>query len=521
MSATRVSGRRARGLTGWKRLSRLALLLPVLLGLLNGCAGHRRVTVGSKAFAESWILGEALTLLGESAGEVRSVTHAASLGGTDVVYKALLRGDVDVYPEYTGTILEAILKSKERLPLDRIRGVLQSQGVGVSGSLGFNDGYGIAVTQADAQRYGLRRISDLAAHPELKLAFSHEFLERKDGWPGLAREYGLRFGVVRAIQHDVAYEALASGQVDATDIYTTDAQIERLKLRILEDDRAFFPRYDCVLLYRLDLPRRAPRTWRAMERLVGRIPEAAMIRANAAVTLRHVTQEAAAVSLLRETLGSVPLRLGAADTALTRITRDTLQHLKLVGISLGFAALIGIPLGIVATRSAALGAVVLSATGVLQTVPSLALLAFMIPLLGIGELPAVVALFLYSLLPIVRNTYVGLTGIPPNLSEAAEALGLSTSTQLLRIRLPLAAPSIMAGLKTSAVINVGTATLGTLIGAGGLGDPIWRGMQTRNTPLILEGVLPAIVLALLVQLLFDRLDRLVVPKGLRITPARD
>ena len=503
-----------------KRL--LPLISVVLLLVLGGC-GRKEVTVGSKAFAESWILGEALRQLGEADHDPGvKVRHAANLGGTDVVYKALQRGDVDLYPEYIGTITQAILKSTGRPSLEEIRKSLLGQGIGVTESVGFNDGYGIAVTEGAANRYGLRRISDLAVHPELRLAFSHEFLERKDGWPGLASHYGLRFPGVKAIQHDVAYQALESGQVDGTDIYTTDAQIERLKLRVLEDDRAFFPRYDCVLLYRLDLPRRAPHTWVSMQRLLGHVNEATMIRGNARVTLEHQDQKQAGALLLADAglqaAGSAEAQSGSP---VARIWGDTLQHLKLVGISLVLAALIGIPLGVAATRAPALGTVVLSATGILQTIPSLALLAFMIPFLGIGETPAIVALFLYSLLPIVRNTYVGLAAIPPNLQEAGEALGLSERARLFRIQLPMASPSIMAGLKTSAVINVGTATLGTLIGAGGLGDPIWRGMQTRDTALILQGVIPAVLLALLVQFLFDRLDLLVIPKGLRLSRSLD
>lgn len=479
------------------------------------------VRVGSKAFAESWILGEALAMLGEQAGEAK-VEHAANLGGTDIVFQALKKGEIDLYPEYTGTITEAILKSPGRPTLAEMRAALGAQGIGISDSLGFNDGYAIAVSREAAARYGLKRISDLAAHPGLRLAFTHEFLARKDGWPGLAAAYSLKMNDVRGIQHDLAYEAIRTGQIDGMEIYTTDAQIGRLGLTLLEDDRAFFPRYDAVLLYRLDLPGRAPRTWAAFQRLVGKISEPEMIRANGLVVLEKKPREEAAAALLRAVFG------GAAGEVTRRqpdvaaaIGRDTVRHLQLVAISLSAAILVGIPLGILAAGSRALAGVALSVTGVLQTIPSLALLAFMIPLLGIGEKPALVALFLYSLLPIVRNTYIGLTTIPGNLAEAAQALGLSPGAHLLRVSLPMASPAIMAGIKTSAVINVGTATLGALVGAGGLGDPIWTGIQTQNTALILQGAVPAAALALLVQGGFDLLDRLVIPRGLRLPPARD
>jgi osmoprotectant transport system permease protein len=502
-------------------LTTLAAVLLTGIGRATAQTGRPEVRVGSKAFAESWVLGEAAAALARGAGEAR-VEHASNLGGTDIVYAALKRGDVDVYPEYTGTIAEAILKASGRPTLAQMRAELERQGLGISESLGFNDGYALAVTRATASRYGLKRLSDLAAHPELRVALTHEFLERKDGWPGLKRAYGFPMRDVRGIQHDLAYEALRTGQIDVMDIYTTDAQIERLGLQVLEDDRAFFPRYDAVLLYRLDLPKRAPRSFAAMQRLAGAIPEAEMIRANSRVVLEKQPAAQAAASLLESALKqAAPVAAPERRDVAGEVLRDTLKHLELVSLSLLAAVLVGIPLGILAARTPAIAGIVLAVTGVLQTIPSLALLAFLIPLLGIREKPALVALFLYSLLPIVRNTYVGLTTLPPSLVESAEALGLSPMTQLRRVSLPLASPAIMAGIKTSAVINVGTATLAALVGAGGLGDPIWRGMQTVNTALILQGAIPAALLALAVQGLFDLLDRVVVPYGLRLPPARD
>ena len=498
-----------------KRLRLILFVVAVTAGLTSCRTADPTVSVGSKAFAESWILGEALTMLGRQAGDV-PVEHKDDLGGTDVVYAALKRGDVDVYPEYTGTIAEAILKSPGRPSLEEMRRALAPQGLGISDSLGFNDGYALATTRATAARYGLKRISDLRRQRGLRLAFTHEFVERKDGWRGLARHYGLTGMTARGIQHDLAYEALRNGQIDVTEVYTTDTQIERLALVTLVDDRDFFPRYDAVLLYRLDLPRRAPGTFQAMQRLVGQITEPEMIRANALVMIEKQTQEQAATALLRDAVDiQVTAETGGRNIA-REIAEDTLKHLQLVSISLLAAVLAGIPLGVLATRSRFLSAAVLSSAGVMQTIPSLALLAFLIPLLGIGEAPALLALFLYSLLPIVRNTYTGLTTIPPNLAEAADALGLPPLTQLRRVSLPMAAPAVMAGIKTSAVINVGTATLAALVGAGGLGDPILRGLQLLSTPLILQGAVPAAVLALLVQWGFDLLDRVVVPKGLRL-----
>lgn len=470
------------------------------------------VTVGSKAFPESWILGEAAASLARQSGPA---VHRANMGGTDILFDALRAGAVDVYPEYSGTISEVILKSSGRPGIRELRRALAPMGIGISEPLGFNDGYALAVSADAARRLGLRRISDLRSHPGIRLGLSHEFLGRRDGYPGLAAHYGLRLTDVRGIQHELAYQALASGKIDGLDVYTTDAEIGRQQLVTLEDDLGFFPRYDAVLLYRLDLAHRRPDALAAMRRLEGRVNEARMIAANVRVVLEKQPYARAANELLA---GSLPGAKGVANASASpwaSVLPNTLRHLFLVSVSLLGAILVGIPLGVAASRSRALGAVTLTGIGLLQTIPSLALLAFLIPLLGIGAAPALAALFLYSLLPIVRNTCVGLTTIPPELLEASEAIGLSAAARLSRVELPLASPSIMAGIKTSAVINVGTATLAALIGAGGLGEPILTGIQLRQPSTILAGALPAAALALLVQGAFDLLERWVVPVGLR------
>jgi len=492
--------------------------VPGMLVALAACGlvapAHARVTVGSKAFPESWILAEALAARMRTQG-VAAVEHRSNLGGTEIVYDALRSGSVDVYPEYTGTIAQVILHAPNATS-EQMRVTLAKQRIGMSDPIGFNDGYALAVTREAQTKYGLQRISDLARHPEVRLGLSHEFLGRPDGWPGLARHYGLAMKDVHGFQHELAYAALADRRIDLTDIYTTDAEIARLGLVVLEDDRRFFPRYDAVWLYRLDLETREPRALTAMRALEGRIDENRMMRANARVVLeKHPFQEAAQ-AMLAEVVGMPAPAQAVRRDARAEIARRTLEHVGLVAASLAVAILIGIPIGILAAASRPLAQLTLAVAGLLQTVPSLALLALLIPLLGIGTAPALVALFLYSLLPIVRNTYVGLVTIPPGLSESAAAIGLSRTAQLVRVRLPLASPAIMAGIKTSAVINVGTATLAALIGAGGLGEPILSGIQLRQRGLILEGAVPAALLALAVQWGFDLLDHVAVPRGLRL-----
>jgi osmoprotectant transport system permease protein len=485
----------------------------LLLPASASAAARERVVVGSKAFPESWILGEALTQLAGSAGA--DVDHRQNLGGTEIVAQALRSGEIDAYPEYTGTLSEVIVH-RPGATLAELRAALAGEGLGLTDSLGFEDSYAIAVSAAVASRDGLRAVSDLRAHSDLRAAFSHEFLGRADGWPGLRARYGLELADVRGVDHHLALAALAAGQTDLVDAYTTDPEIDRLALRLLEDDRGFFPRYDAVVVYRRDLETRAPAAFASMVRLVGHVDRSTMARANAAVSGGRPTQDVAA-DLLQAAVGAglpAPVRagastMGAAASALVR-------HLELVVSSLAASILVGIPLGIAAFRRRRLAALVLGTTGVLQTVPSLALLALLIPVLGIGIAPALVALFLYGLLPIVQGTFTGLTGIPASLAESAEALGLTRRAKLLRIELPLASPSILAGVRTSAVIAVGTATIAALVGAGGLGDPILQGITLRSPALILSGAIPAAGLALLVQAGFGWLERIVVPAGLRV-----
>jgi osmoprotectant transport system permease protein len=369
--------------------------------------------------------------------------------------------------------------------------------------LGFDNTYAIGLTAARARELGVTTLSDLRAHPDLRLGFSNEFMSRRDGWPALARRYGLAQTRVEGLDHDLAYRALASGAIDATDLYTTDAEIARYGLRVLADDRAFFKRYDAVLLYRLDVEARlGPGAVAALRRLEGRIDATQMAAMNARAKLDRAPAADVAADYLRRAFALSGARRGpgAARAIVARVG----EHLVLVGISLVAAILIAIPLGIFAARRRRAGQIVLGAVGVVQTLPTLALLVFMIPLFGIGTVPAIAALFLYSLLPIVRNTHAGLRGIPSALIESARALGLPRGARLRLVELPLASPLILAGIKS----------------AGGLGQPIFTGIRLDDVGLILQGAIPASLLALAVQGAFELVERLVVPRGLRARAPR-
>ena len=475
---------------------RVALVL-----LLASGSAAAQTRVGSKAFTESVILGEIAIQLLESRGV--EATHRRQLGGTQVLWKALLAGEIDAYPEYTGTLRQEIFAGRD----GALEELLASEGVVLGAKLGFEDSYALGMREENAARVGVARISDVAAHPELRLVFSSEFMSRADGWPALQRAYQLPHQP-RGMDHDLAYRALAAGEIDVTDLYSTDAEIRAYRLRVIEDDRRHFPSYEAVLIHRRDLP---PRAASALASLGGRIDQRAMIAMNARVKLDRVPESQVAAEFLGKAAR-------VEDSRAERILAATRDHLFLVGVSLLLSLLVALPLGILAARRPRLGAVVLSAAGVVQTIPSLALLVFMIPFFGIGATPAIVALFLYGLLPIVRNTHAGLSDVSPSLIEAADAIGLAPGARLRLIELPLAARSILAGIKTSAVINVGTATLGALIGAGGYGQAILTGIRLDDVGQILEGAIPAAVLALAVQGAFDVVERYAVPRGLR--PAR-
>jgi osmoprotectant transport system permease protein len=479
---------------------------------LAGEGGAVDVTVGSKKFTENVILGEVAAQLGRSDGI--TISHRRELGGTRVLWNGLVRGDIDVYPEYTGTIAREILYQDNLVTDADMRARLLDFGILMSAPLGFNNTYALGMKDSIAQRLGISKISDLRDFPDLKFGFTNEFMDREDGWRGLRAHYGLPQAFVRGLDHDLAYRGIDSESIHVIDMYSTDAEIEYYDLRALEDDLGYFPQYDAVLLYRADLETRAPGLVASINDLAGSITEARMIAMNARAKLDGVHESEVAADFILEEFGTQTEY--AREGFWHRLARHTADHLVLVGISLSAAVLIAIPLGVAAVKTPRLEKPIMGVVGVIQTIPSLALLVFMIPLLGIGGPPAVTALFLYSLLPIVRNTFTGIRDIPAPVMESARALGLPPVAILRKIELPMASSTILAGIKTSAVINIGTATLGALIGAGGYGQPILTGIRLDDLGMLLEGAVPAALLALAVQGLFDFAERFIVPRGLRL-----
>lgn len=479
------------------------------------------IRVGSKSFTESVILGEMLCRLAEHAGvETR---HSSELGGTQILWQALEGGEIDAYVEYSGTLKEEILDEVPVFELNEIREQLAQKGVRMTEPLGFNNTYAVGMLEERAEELGIKKISDLRDYPDLEIGFSDEFVERRDGWNGLRDKYGLPQGSIRGLDHSLAYRGVWTGSLDVLDLYSTDPEIISFKLRVLEDDLAYFPLYEAMVLYRADLEESHPEVVAQFQKLVGSINNAEMTALNKASRIDRKPEAIIAAEFLRDQVDATIQIPDAGGNwyqrALKRFFINSAEHAYIVCTSLTLAILCAIPLGIFAYKVPRWGEWVLGIVGVIQTIPSMALLVFMIPLLGLGAKPAILALFLYSLLPIVRGTHTGLTGLSSSIHESALALGLPSKARLTLIELPLAAQSILSGVKTSAVINVGTATIGALIGAGGYGQPIITGIRLADFWLISQGAVPAAALALLVQAGFGWAERVLVPRGLRPSSA--
>lgn len=480
-------------------------------------ADGKRVIVGSKNFTESVILGEMLCHLVEHAGG--ESIHRHELGGTQILWKSLIEGEIDAYVEYSGTLKEEILAGEQVYSIEQIAESIETLGVKMSPPLGFNNTYALGMREAHAEELGITKISDLRNYPDLQVGFSEEFVDRGDGWHGLKAKYRLPQESVRGLDHSLAYRGVWAGSIDLIDLYSTDPEIISFKLRVLEDDRAYFPMYEAVVVYRAELEKSHPEVVKAFNTLAGKIDNQAMTQLNKASRIDRQPEQLISAQFLHDKVDSsiVVAEQGNSRFALAfqRFLQNTVDHLVLVVISLSAAIAVSVPLGMIAYRREKLGEWILGVVGIIQTIPSMAMLVFMIPILGLGAKPAILALFFYSLLPIVRGTHTGLASLAPSIHESALALGLPSGARMRLIELPLASQSIISGIKTSAVINIGTATIGALIGAGGYGQPIITGIRLADFWLILQGAIPAAVLALAAQFGFTLMERFLVPAGLR------
>lgn len=512
----------------------LAAVVLACCTLLALPARAEPIVVGSKAFTESRVLAEIMVQLIEARTGLE-VEHREGLGGTQIVFAALQSGEIDIYPEYTGTGWTVMLARQDtpssslQAFLDVQRAFAERYRLAWLSPFGFSNSYALAISGDKAKTLKIARISDLLPHQgALRAGMSHEFLERGDGFPGVEAGYGLALGEVRGMEHGLAYKALRSGKIDLVDAYTTDGKLIDYDVVVLEDDRHVFPPYDAAPLARSDVLERHPQLREVLDELAFRIDANRMRQLNhdaeqRAGAFAEVAREWLVAESLLEDDGapeavirerSFPRYLWSQRwPLLTRI----LEHLSLTAMAVLLAIAVGVPLGIGLTRYLRAAPPILGAAGVIQTIPGLAMLAFMIPLpgLGLGTRSAVVALFLYALLPIVRNTFTGIREVDPDLLEAARAMGLDSRQVLFRVELPLAVRTVMAGIRTSTVITIGVATLAAFIGAGGLGDPIVTGLQLDDIYLILSGAVPAATLAVIVDGALGVLEKRLVPAGLR------
>ncbi len=502
----------------------VVLLLPAQLRAQVGDT----VVVGSKNFTEQEILGELLAQLLQEYTDLK-VQRRFGLGGTGICHSALVAGELDIYVEYTGTALLDILKRQPENHPDEVFRIIADEyrqrfDLLWLPPVGFNNTYTITVRADLAEERGWQSISDLVeSAADLTAGFTSEFMARPDGYPGLRRAYGIEFGDTADVDPGLMYAALAGGQVDAICAFSTDGRIVAYKLRVLRDDRAFFPPYDAAPVIRGSFLRQHPEIQTALTPLAGTISDEIMQQMNYAVD--ELSRGPAVVARewieARATRSTPVLAQGRADRLAPssnilsfaarrrgQVLVKTLEHLRLTGLAMLIALVVGVPAGIGIHRFARASAPVLAATEIVQTIPSLAMLAFLFAIYGLlGPVPAVTALALYALLPIILNTYTGLKEVSPELIEAANGLGMSGRQRLMMVELPLALPVMIAGIRTATVWTVGIATLSTYIGAGGLGDFISRGLARNDARLTLLGAVPAAALAVLLSLAIRHLER--------------
>ncbi|MAF77885.1 MAG: hypothetical protein CME60_06955 [Halobacteriovoraceae bacterium] len=497
------------------------------------------IKVGSKIFTEGQILGEMMTLvLNEKLDH--PATAQLNFGGTKVVFDALLGGDIDIYPEYTGTGYVFILKKEnlirdpERIYKEVALAYKERYQILWSPPMGFNNSYALVVRKDDPRFSGISKLSQLPKDLRpFRYASPHEFMERTDGFRSFKDFYQFQFDPSQIMGMDAGlmYSALKEKQVDMIMAYATDGRIEAYHLKTIKDDLHFFPPYWAAWNFKEKTLKKYPILKEATELFHNLISEEEMIQMNAAVDeYKRSPKEVARNFLIKK-----GILTGKVNTKSSHSKRGVLEflyqkrfylykimkeHIQLSSLSLFLAILISLPLGILLTRYQKISGPVFAVINTLQTIPSLALLGLLIPLTGIGFVPAITALFLYCLLPLIRNTYTGIQGVDSKYIEASKGMGLTSFQILKTVEIPLALPVILAGVRTSSVIVIGTATLAALVGAGGLGEPIFRGVATINSSLILLGAIPSALLAILVDKALSLAERKLISKGLQLQEKR-
>ncbi len=474
---------------------------------------QNKINIGSKKFTESIILADILKVYTINNYPNTQVEHKKQLGSTRILWNALINGQIDVYPEYTGT-LEQELIPKNYKTKEEISDYLNSMNIGIGYYLGFNNTYAIGVTKDFAKKFDVYSISDLKKIKKVKYAFTEEFLNRSDGWSELTKHYGILSEKLKSIDHDIAYRALINGDVDAIDLYSTDAEIKYYNLITLKDDLNFFKKYEAIYLYN----KHNTIVTKVMKDLNFKISEGAMIQMNFDVKFQHSDEIDTAYKFLNLKKQSKAIN----NSYFSDMLRYSYEHLWIVSIALIFGIPLGVFLGVASHYFSILRLPIVYSVSFFQTIPSIAFLVLLIGPLNlvglnsIGNTPAIITLFFYSLMPTTTTTINALGSIPKNYTDIAEILNLSFLKKLFRVKFPLSSLEILNSLKNTIIATLGSATLGALVGAGGLGQPILSGIRLDNYSLILMGVLPAIVMIITTHFLFKIFENIFVSKGLKI-----
>ena len=423
----------------------LAGILFTVIGIA-GCSQNATFVIGSKQHTESHTLGELLAQTLETAGY--TVDRKFNLGGTKIVFNALEQGEIHAYAEYSGTIQEVILKESRTLSLEEIADALAQQGIQALDPFGFNNSYAIGIHADLAAETNLAKVSELRNFPDLRFFFSHEFLEREDGYPSMKAHYGLPQSA-DGIEHALALRAIVAREIDVTDLYTTDAEIDHFNLVVLEDDLEYFPKYLALPIVRADLPA-------DVKELLNVAANSLTDKSMSGLNYKVHIEGMAAADVAKEFLNTLNVQsTHVTETLFDKLVERTIEHLYLAGIALFAATVVALTISLAVYSIPWLSKPIAYVAGLLQTIPSLALLALMVPIFGIGTLPAIVALFLYSLLPIIRTTVTALSTVDPVLVQVAEGLGYTRAQTLTYIKIPLSMPAIFAGIRISAILCIG------------------------------------------------------------------
>jgi len=464
----------------------MKISLILILVLLCPTVFSKSITIGAKKFTEANVMAYVLAHTLKSIDSSLDIKVLENLGGTGIVTTATENQEIDLYVDYTGTLKETFKTTDETLP-----GELLKHNLKFGFELGFNNSYGMAVKHHST----LSKMSDIKNHH--RLGISHEFLKRKDGFSGLASHYGFNIKPL-VIEYSLLQHSLKSDKLDIIEIFTTDAKIIKYNLKVLKDDQHFYKRYDALVVFNKTFYEQNKQLVSDLSsKLFLKISDKQIQKLNHLVDIEGLNYEESARSF---TKSNTHIKSSYEST----IWPHFYEHLEYLFLTIIICIFIGVPLGVTTAKSQLFERVILSLISITQTIPSLALLVFLIPLFGLGKTTTLIALCLYGLLPIVKSTHMGIKKIPKELSEYSKLIGMSFFQRIFKIEIPLALIDIVSGVKLTAIYTIGVTVIAAFVGAGGLGTLIVTGLSLNNTDIILQGALPSAGLAIIVEIIFQK-----------------